>query len=183
MCSCDDFVTCNYRCAGRRNDEICLHGDDRAGRATIQTCDAVSGHGTRHDKHFSQCNHPEFDSQASKILLQPSPVTLVYGSHAPANAFFFLTSLFIDSIHSISRNSKNVAQSMKNGRENRNHGNQEESGKKGRQEETLKALQEETNLGTRKASPKFFGSKIHHRDTEAQRKRDRCLLRDSASLR
>jgi hypothetical protein len=29
---------------------------------------------------------------------------------------------------------------MKNGRENRNHGNQEESGKKGRQEETLKAL-------------------------------------------
>jgi hypothetical protein len=29
---------------------------------------------------------------------------------------------------------------MKNGRENRNHGNQEESGKKGRQEETLEAL-------------------------------------------
>jgi hypothetical protein len=39
-----------------------------------------------------------------KILLQRCLVTLVHGSHAPASIIFFLTSLFIDSIHSISCN-------------------------------------------------------------------------------
>jgi hypothetical protein len=39
-----------------------------------------------------------------KILLPRCLVTLVHGSHAPASIIFFLTSLFIDSIHSISCN-------------------------------------------------------------------------------
>jgi hypothetical protein len=42
---------------------------------------------------------------------------------------------------------------MKNGRENRNHGNEEESGKKGRQEETLKPCSKKANRGDAKSVP------------------------------
>jgi hypothetical protein len=39
-----------------------------------------------------------------KFLPQLALVTLVHEPHARADVIFFLTSLFIDSIHSISRN-------------------------------------------------------------------------------
>ena len=44
-----------------------------------------------------------------KFLLGPRLVTLVCRSHALAGVIFFLTSLFIDSIHSISVQLKTVA--------------------------------------------------------------------------
>jgi hypothetical protein len=52
-----------------------------------------------------------------KFLPQLSLVTLVHESHARADVIFFLTSLFIDSIHSISRNNRSLhSKSMKNGK-------------------------------------------------------------------
>jgi hypothetical protein len=72
---------------------------------------------------------------------------------------FFLTSLFINSIHQLVAVEDHCKFSMKNGRENRNNGNQEEGEK---EKETLKEDQYEVRKGTRNASPKFFvcGSRL-----------------------
>jgi hypothetical protein len=52
-----------------------------------------------------------------RFLWQLALVTLVYEPHARADVIFFLTSLFIDSIHSISRNNRSLhSKSMKNGK-------------------------------------------------------------------
>ena len=66
------------------------------------------------------CREDVFRMHADKNSSQRfSLVTLVYGSNAHACVIFFLTSLFIDSIHSISRNKIPLRESMNNGRENR----------------------------------------------------------------
>ena len=66
---------------------------------------------------------------------------------------FFLTSFFINSIHQLVAVEDRCKFSMKNGRENRNNGNQEEGEK---EKETLRKISYEIDQGTRNASPKFL---------------------------
>jgi hypothetical protein len=66
---------------------------------------------------------------------------------------FFLTSFFINSIHQLVAVKHRCTFSMKNGRENRNNGNQE----KGKEEKETLSSFELRQKGTQNASPKFLG--------------------------
>jgi hypothetical protein len=69
-------------------------------------------------------------ARSQKVAARFSLVTLVYGSDAHANVIFLLTSLFIDSIHSISRNKIPLRESMNNRRENRSMATKKKAKKK-----------------------------------------------------
>ena len=71
---------------------------------------------------------------------------------------FFLTSFFINSIHQLVAVKDHCTFSMKNGRENRNNGNQE----KGKEEKEALRVSTTKSKGTLNASPKFLGRTVIH---------------------
>ncbi|MGA2099485.1 MAG: hypothetical protein ABSG34_00220, partial [Candidatus Sulfotelmatobacter sp.] len=87
---------------------------------------------------------------------------------------FFLTSFFNNSIHQLVAVKHRCTFSMKNGRENRNNGNQE----KGKEEkEALSKFSTESKKGTLNASPKFFGGHLLRDRTD--RRGPNKMLEDS----
>jgi hypothetical protein len=103
MCSCDDFLISIIDVGGMKRSEFLP-----AAPALLPPAPAFSDPAEveNHEraKTFRTKKLHRRCLQSRKILMKSSLVTLVQRSDARATIIFFLTSLFIDSIHSISCN-------------------------------------------------------------------------------